>query len=476
MRTAYDRTGSAALGVPAGAAKAVPGGSMQTFSGGVLVTYNDGRWYSVLAGMWQRYAALGANASPLGLPTSNERAGRAAGSRVQDFQYGTLYWSAATGAQEIYGAIGVTYRQAGGEASALGLPTTGEIAGPLPGSRMNRFQRGAIIWSPSTGARAVTGEFSTTYFGESLFGTIGLPTAPEVAGGVAGSRVQSFQRGKMYYSSGTGAHAVWGAILVRYQAMGAERSAAGLPTSSEISAGPAGTRMNTFAKGAIFWSAPTGAVDVLGALYARYSALSGPSSVLGMPLSGASGAAGGLTQRFAGGALYWSNGAGVREVYGEIYRRYAQMGAHNSPLGAPTASESAGPVPGSRMSQFTGGAIYWSAATGPRDVYGAIGVRYQNSKLASAIGLPVTSEQAGQVAGSRVQHFQRGTIYWSPATGAHEVYGAIRGRYWALGAERSALGLPTTGEYTTATGRANDFAKGRISWNSRTGAITVTTK
>lgn len=475
MRTAYDKAGGSVMGVPTGPQRAVPGGYLQVFSSEVLVT-SGSNWYSVRDGMWQRYAALGADRSPLGLPVGSERAGRASGTRVQDFQYGQLYWSAPTGAQEIYGAIGVTYRQLGAEASALGMPTTGETAGPLPGSRMNRFTKGAVIWSPSTGARAVVGAMSTSYFDQSLFNYIGLPSSAEAAGGVAGSKVQSFQRGKMYYSAATGAHAVWGAILVRYQSMGAERSAAGLPTSSEISGGPAGTRMNTFAKGTIYWSARTGAQDVLGAIYTRYKAISGPKSVFGMPRSSAVSVGGNMVQTFDGGAMYWSSSAGVREVYGEIYRRYLAMGAHNSPLGPPTASEGAGPVAGSRMSQFVGGAIYWSSATGPQDVYGAIGLTYRNAKLAAAIGLPISSERAGSVAGSRVQEFQRGTMYWSAATGAHEVYGAIRDRYRSLGAERSALGLPTTGEYTTSTGRANDFAKGRISWNSRTGAVTVTTK
>jgi uncharacterized protein with LGFP repeats len=478
FRTALDSliANGADMGLPTGESTAIPGGRMQTFTAGAIYDLGDKRTFAVRHGMWGRYASIGAHSSPMGLPLGSERDGTAPGVRVQDFQFGSLYWSSATGSQDVYGGIGVAYRRAGGESSSLGLPITGEIAGPVSGSRMNRFEHGAIVWSATTGAHMLRGSIADSYFGQSLFGAVGLPIAGQRSGGVAGSLVQDFQRGKMYASAATGAHAVWGGILMKYAAMGAERSAAGLPTSSEVSAGPPGTRKNTFANGAIYWSSTTGARDVLGALNTRYVAIGGPASVVGMPTTSATGITGGMTQRFVGGALYWSSSGGVREVYGGIYGTYLALGAHASPLGMPVASEEAGPVPGSRMSRFAGGQIYWSGASGAHAVYGSIAKTYSDRGLAPVIGLPIAGERVGGVAGSRVQEFQRGTMYWSAGTGAQEVYGGIRARYSALGAERSALGLPTSGEYSTNSGRASNFVNGRIEWNSRTGALTVITK
>ena len=49
----------------------------------------------------------------------------------------------------------------------------------------------------------------------------------------------------------------------------------------------------------------------------------------------------------------------------------------------------------------------------------------------------------------RYTHFENGiSIYWSPSTGAHLVYGAIRGLWEQLGWEKSYLGYPTLAENT----------------------------
>jgi len=64
-------------------------------------------------------------------------------------------------------------------------------------------------------------------------------------------------------------------------------------------------------------------------------------------------------------------------------------------------------------------------------------------------------------------------IYWSPATGAHEVYGSIRAFYTdRAGGPAGRLGLPTSGEYATQSGRASNFTHGRLDWNALTGAVT----
>lgn len=65
------------------------------------------------------------------------------------------------------------------------------------------------------------------------------------------------------------------------------------------------------------------------------------------------------------------------------------------------------------------------------------------------------------------------SVYWSPRTGAHEVYGAIRDRWAAERWEAGRLGYPTRGEYDVPGGRATDFERGRIAWHRATGATTV---
>ena len=68
--------------------------------------------------------------------------------------------------------------------------------------------------------------------------------------------------------------------------------------------------------------------------------------------------------------------------------------------------------------------------------------------------------------------FQGGSIYWSPATGAFEVHGLIRVKWAQLGGEREFLGFPLTDELGTpdGIGRFNHFEGGSIYWTPETGA------
>ena len=90
------------------------------------------------------------------------------------------------------------------------------------------------------------------------------------------------------------------------------------------------------------------------------------------------------------------------------------------------------------------------------------------------LGFPKTDEMVTPDRIGRYNHFTGGSIYWTPATGAHEVHGLIRDRWAALGWERSRLGYPTTDEYGVTFGRKNTFQRGEIFWNSWNRTLSVT--
>src|SRR5207302_49498 len=75
----------------------------------------------------------------------------------------------------------------------------------------------------------------------------------------------------------------------------------------------------------------------------------------------------------------------------------------------------------------------------------------------------------------RYNHFQGGSIYWTPGTGAHEVHGAIKDKWASMGWERSFLGYPVTDETGTpdGVGRYNHFQGGSIYWTPSIGAYEV---
>ncbi len=128
--------------------------------------------------------------------------------------------------------------------------------------------------------------------------------------------------------------------------------------------------------------------------------------------------------------------------------------ARRGVLGFPTTDEKGTPDGVGRYNQFagTGGAsIYWTPKTGAHEVQGAIRAHWsQLSWERGILGYPITDERATRTPGGRYNNFQGGSMTWYPTAGTHEVNGAIKTRWQALGADAGRLGFPTTDEYSVA--------------------------
>lgn len=181
------------------------------------------------------------------------------GGVAQDFRGGQVFWSGASGAHPVYGAIGGLYQGLGGpNGSGLGLPISGEAGTPDGRGRYTHFQNGSIYFTPKTGAHSIRGEIREAWkAGGWENGPLGYPTSEEAAiEGTDGIR-QDFEHGTMYWSPRTGAHWVTGAIRARYDEIGGPGGAAGFPTSDEN--GIRGGAYNAFEHGNLYWSGRTGA-------------------------------------------------------------------------------------------------------------------------------------------------------------------------------------------------------------------------
>jgi uncharacterized protein with LGFP repeats len=215
----------------------------------------------------------------------------------------------------------------------------------------------------------------------------------------------------------------------------------------------------------------------LGAIAQHHLRHGGNGGFLGAPTSGELPTRDGVGRftTFQRGAIYWHPTTGARELHGDIRSRWNALSWEFGPLGYPTTDELPAPDGRGRFNVFQRGSIYWSPTTGARDVYGAIRTRWGALGWeGGTLGYPTTGETGTPDRVGRFNHFQRGSVYWTPRTGAHEIYGTIRARWASLGWEKSFLGYPTRGEYAVPGGRASDFQGGRITWNARTGATTVT--
>ncbi|WP_367279215.1 hypothetical protein [Methanosarcina sp.] len=54
--------------------------------------------------------------------------------------------------------------------------------------------------------------------------------------------------------------------------------------------------------------------------------------------------------------------------------------------------------------------------------------KYNQPGIKNLLGQATTEEQVCIDGVGHYQHFQGGSIYWSPATGAHEIHGAINAK------------------------------------------------
>lgn len=127
--------------------------------------------------------------------------------------------------------------------------------------------------------------------------------------------------------------------------------------------------------GTAFWASgttcPGGSGAAVGAIEAKYKALGGCGSVLGVPKSNELGTPDGVGRYsvFDHGSIYWTPNTGAHEVLGVIRDKYASVGWEAGALGYPVSDEYA--IAGGRKSDFQHGAISWNAATNVATVMGA---------------------------------------------------------------------------------------------------------
>ncbi|MEU4039659.1 LGFP repeat-containing protein [Streptomyces collinus] len=108
-------------------------------------------------------------------------------------------------------------------------------------------------------------------------------------------------------------------------------------------------------------------------------------------------------------------------------------------IGAPVdagAGTDEGPNPDGRgrSLDFENGTIEWSPETGAHEVHGAIRDHWARLGGEKFLGYPLTDEMGTPDGVGRYNHFENGSIYWTPETGAWEAHGAIRDKWASMGA------------------------------------------
>lgn len=215
---------------------------------------------------------------------------------------------------------------------------------------------------------------------------------------------------------------------------------------------------------------------------ARYASEPALQRLLGKPVGKEMGD--GIRWReYEHGRLYWSEATGVREVHGAILELYLKLGGHET-FGAPITDECNAVHPG-KYDHFTGTSatgvtsIYWRPDLGANLIYGPVRAHWERANWErGTYGHPVTNTQETSDGSGLFNHFTGGdnhgaSIYWSKASGVHGVKGKIRERWLAEGGIESFLGYPTSDEFDTSVGKRSNFQGGYITWNRSTGEVKV---
>jgi LGFP repeat len=261
-------------------------------------------------------------------------------------------------------------------------------------------------------------------------------------------------------------------ITAKYVALGGATSVVGTPVGAPYTAGSG--CVQDYTRGLIAWSSATGAHEVHGAISTRYRALGGPGGFLRFPLTDERTPPDGVGRysQFQGGSVYWSPSTGAHEVYGAIRTKWQQLGSETSALGYPITGERPTPDGVGRYNHFQRGSIYWTPSTGAHEVRGAIWSKWRSLGWETGfLGYPLTDERPTPDGVGRYNHFQGGSVYWTPSTGAHEVHGSIRSRWAALGWETGELGYPITDEFAVPGGRQSSFEGGFLRWTAATHVV-----
>lgn len=232
------------------------------------------------------------------------------------------------------------------------------------------------------------------------------------------------------------------------------------------------------------WTITVGATDqtltanYITAIDQRYAAEPALQTLLG-PATGTEVLDGSVRYKtYQNGRLYWSSATGVHEIQGRILAAYLRLGGHTK-FGPPTNDEDGTPDGIGRFNHFAGtpgtlvASIYYTPSTDAHAIYGLIRQKWAASGWeAGPAGYPTNDEDGTPDGIGRFNHFSKAaSIYYSPSTGAQLIYGLIRQRWSALGWEKSYLGYPTTSEFSIPIGRQNSFQNGIITYNTSTGAV-----
>jgi len=264
----------------------------------------------------------------------------------------------------------------------------------------------------------------------------------------------------IYWHPDTGAHTVWGAIRTKWERSGGERGRLGYPVTDEIRTPDQKGVFQHFQQGSIYHNPElkTGEHILYGKVRGKWAAAGWEGGRFGYPLEDVQAyRAIRETQlgtkkmvtiddyeycTFQHGIIY-SN----PRAENAILLKYKTFGGEQGFLGKPTEDFNVCPDGSGFFQHYQGGSIYWHPNTGANLVIGSI--RHRWAELGwegGVLGYPTNDETSTPDNRGRFNQFQRGCIYWTKEHGACELPQDVADKWAEMGWEQSYLGFPVRDE------------------------------
>ncbi|MGO4445843.1 LGFP repeat-containing protein [Mycobacterium sp. 2YAF39] len=337
------------------------------------------------------------------------------------------------------GAITAAWEASGGDGGPLG-PRNGDVY-PIGEGFGQNFAGGKMFFTPATGAHFVQGAILEKYesLGGPADGDLGFPTIDEGPGRAPDSANVTFSASDkpvIFFTPATGARVVRGPINAAWDKLGGSAGSLGVPSEDEtyrddvVSQKFTGGELSYDLGKKTFTTVPPDLAGQLGDLQfaddpaaAINAARRAAGGALG-PLGAAEGAPvpigkNGLRQNFAGGAIFYTPDTGAHVVTGQVLAKYESVGGPEGDLGFPITSEvDGGLATDSRMSSFAAEdkpIIFWTPEYGAVIVRGAMAAAWDKLDGAKgALGAPVADQtESGDVI---TQRFSGGVVSWDRST------------------------------------------------------------
>lgn len=303
---------------------------------------------------------------------------------------------------------------------------------------------------------------------------------------------QDFAGGTIFFTPETGAKALYGAILDKYEALGgAADNGLGFPSSDEVPGLVPDSRV-AILSGAdnpvIFWTPEHGAHVVRGPLNAGWDKLGSSTGALGVPVDDESYDGAVVTQKFSAGTLSFDSAtrtfttvppelaAQLADVQAQvdataaIDQAWRSAGGPAGALGAKRGDQYTIGDNGGVGQDFAHGKVYFSTVTGANAVLGDVLAKYESlgGPAGSDLGFPITGTADGAISGSKFNSFaaeDEPVIFFSPDNGAFVVRGAMKSAWDKLDGASGKLGAPVGDQTVEGDVVSQKFTGGSIAWN-----------